>query len=46
MTSFGCNFGRNEVTMPGFNLSFKIQGQVYHQIQIYFIDNQELQVAK
>jgi len=55
MTSFGCN----EVTMPGFNPSFRIQGQVYHHIgsivsstsksqkfyQIYFIDNQESQVA-
>jgi len=28
MTSFGCN----EVTMPGFNPSFRIQGQVYHCI--------------
>jgi len=28
MTSFGCN----EVTMPGFNPSFRIQGQVYHRI--------------
>ena len=55
MTSFGCN----EVTMPGFNPSFRIQGQVYHCVgsvvpsmgespkfcQIYFIDNQESQVA-
>ena len=28
MTSFGCN----EVTYPGFNPSFKIQGQVYYRI--------------
>ena len=28
MTSFGCN----EVSMSGFNLSFRIQGQVYHLI--------------
>ena len=28
MTSFGCN----EVTMPGFNLSFRIQNHVYHCI--------------
>ena len=28
MTSFGCN----EVSMAGFNLSFRIQGQVYHLI--------------
>lgn len=28
MTSFGCN----EITMPGFNPSFTIQGQVYHRI--------------
>jgi len=55
MTSFGCN----EISMPGFNPSFRIQGQVYHRIgsmvpstgdtpkfcQIYFIDNQESQVA-
>ena len=55
MTSFGCN----EIAMPGFNPSFRIQGQVYHCIcsmvpstgespkfcQIYFIDNQESQVA-
>ena len=55
MTSFGCN----EVTICGFNPSFKIQGQVYHRIgsivpsmgespkfcQVYFIDNQESQVA-
>ena len=55
MTSFGCH----EMTMPGFNPSFRIQGQVYHCIgsmvpstgespkfsQIYFIDNQESQVA-
>ena len=55
MTSFGCN----EIAFPGFNPSFKIQGQVYHRIgsmvpstgespkfcQIYFIDNQESQVA-
>ena len=55
MTSFGCN----EMTMPGFNPSFRIQDQVYHRIggvvplmgespkfcQIYFIDNQESQVA-
>ena len=45
--------------MPGFNPSFRIQGQVYHRIgsvvpsigaspkfsQIYFIDNQESEVA-
>ena len=55
MTSFGCN----EIAFPGFNPSFKIQGQVYHRIgsmvpstgespkfcQIYFIDDQESQVA-
>ena len=55
MTSFGCN----EITMAGFNPSFRIQGQVYHLIgsmvptagespkfaQIYFIDNQESEVA-
>ena len=55
MTSFGCN----EITMPGFNPSFTVQGQVYHCMgsmvpssgespkfsQIYFIDNQESQVA-
>ena len=55
MTSFGCN----EITMAGFNPSFRIQGQVYHPIgtmvptadespkfvQIYFIDNRELEVA-
>ena len=55
MTSFGCN----EVTMAGFNPSFRIQGQVYHLLgsmlpiagespkfaQIYFIDNQESEVA-
>ena len=28
MTSFGCN----EVSMAGFNPSFRIQGQVYHLI--------------
>ena len=55
MTSFGCN----EVSMAGFNPSFRIQGQVYHLIgsivptqgespkfaQIYFIDNEESEVA-
>ena len=55
MISFRCN----EIAMPGFNPSFRIQGQVYHRIgsmvpstgdtpkynQIYFIDNQESQVA-
>ena len=55
MTSFGCN----EVSMAGFNPSFRIQGQIYHLIgsiiptqgespkfaQIYFIDNQESEVA-
>ena len=28
MTSFGCN----EITMAGFNPSFRVQGQVYHRI--------------
>ena len=28
MTSFGCN----EITMAGFNPSFRVQGQVYHCI--------------
>ena len=28
MTSFGCS----EITMAGFNPSFRIQGQVYHLI--------------
>ena len=32
MTSFGCN----EITMPGFNPSFTIQGQVYHCIGSVF----------
>ena len=55
MTSFGCN----EVSIAGFNPSFRIQGQVYHLIgsiiptqgespkfaQIYFIDNEESEVA-
>ena len=55
MTSFGCN----EITMAGFNPSFRVQGQVYHRIgsllpsagespkfsQIYFIDNQQTEVA-
>ena len=57
MTGLVCT----EITMPGFNPSFRIQGQVqvYHCIssmvpstgetpkfcQIYFIDNQEAQVA-
>ena len=55
MTSFGCC----EITMAGFNPSFRIQGQVYHLIgsivpvegefpkfaQIYFIDNQDSEVA-
>ena len=55
MTSFGCN----EVSMAGFNPSFRIQGQVYHLIgsivptqgeshkfaQIYFINNEESEVA-
>ena len=55
MTSFGCS----EITMAGFNPSFRIQGQVYHFIdsiipaegesskfaQIYFIDNQDSEVA-
>ena len=55
MTSFGCN----EVSMAGFNPSFRIQRQVYHLIgsiiptqgeshkfaQIYFIDNEESEVA-
>ena len=55
MTSFGCN----EITMAGFNPSFRVQGQVYYLIgsivpstgespkfsQIYFIDNQQSQVA-
>ena len=55
MTSFGCN----EVSMAGFNPSFRIQGQVYHLIgsmvptqgespkfaQIYFIDNEESEIA-
>ena len=55
MNSFGCN----EVSMAGFNPSFRIQGQVYHLIgsmvptqgespkfaQIYFIDNEESEVA-
>lgn len=26
--SFGCN----EVTIPGFNLSFRLHGQVYHRV--------------
>ena len=55
MTSFGCN----EISMAGFNPSFRIQGQVYHLIgsivptqgespkfaQIYFIDNEESEIA-
>ena len=55
MTSFGCN----EVSMAGFNPSFRIQGQVYHLIgsivptqgesykfaQIYFIGNEDSEVA-
>ena len=55
MTSFGCN----EVSIAGFNPSFRIQGQVCHLIgsiipsegethkfaQIYFIDNQESEIA-
>ena len=48
MTSFGCS----EITMAGFNPSFRIRGQVYHLIgsipklaQIYFIDNQDSEVA-
>ena len=52
MTSFGCT----EVSMAGFNPSFRIQGQDYHFIgsmvpaadespQIYFIDNRELKIA-
>ena len=32
MTSFGTSFGCSETTMAGFNLSFRIQGQVYHLI--------------
>jgi len=47
------SFGYNEITMPGFNPSLRIQGQVYHLIgsmvpsagDTYFIDNQESQVA-
>jgi len=52
MKSFECN----EITMPGFNPSLRVQGQVYHRIgsivpstgesaKFYFIDNQESQVA-